>query len=425
MTGGGARGYGASAVRVWISMYVLYLMSTIYRSTNAVMAPEWRADLNLAPDQLGMITAAFYFAFACAQIPAGLSLDRFGPRWTIAGMMLLPVLGGFLLSQADGFGELALAQAFMGAGCAIGLSGAIVVFARWFPPDRMATLIALYSGLGNVGILISATPLAASVEAFGWRDTFLVLTAINVVLVLQLVLFVRDAPPGHPFHARRRETLVDILRGAAEVWREPAIRPLLAIMFCSLGIVLTVRALWAGPYLADVHGLGTIERGNMLLLFTVFMLIGNVGAGPLDRIFDTRKGVCMAGAAATVVTLAALALIPEPPLWLAMALFCAFGLFCNYVVTVLAQGRALFPERLVGRVITLMNAANFFGGTCLLLGSGYLIRAFPTEAGKAPAEAYRALFGALAVMVALALFAYSKSRDVPPSAERARLSQKP
>ena len=416
-------GASRAAVRVWISMYVLYLMSTIYRSTNAVMAPEWREDLGLAPDQLGMITAAFYFAFACAQIPAGLSLDRFGPRWTIAGMMLFPVLGGFLLSQAMGFNDLAIAQAFMGAGCAIGLSGAIVVFARWFPPDRMATMIALYSGLGNVGILISATPLAASVEAVGWRDTFLVLTAINVALVLQLILFVRDAPPGHPFHARKRETLVDILRGAAEVWRSPEIRPLLAIMFCSLGIVLTVRALWAGPYLADVHGLDTIERGNMLLLFTIFMLIGNVGAGPLDRVFDTRKGVCVAGASATIVTLSALALVPDPPLWLAMALFCAFGLFCNYVVTVLAQGRALFPERLVGRAITLMNAANFFGGTVLLLGSGYLIRAFPMEGARTPAEAYRALFGALAVMVTLALLAYLRSRDVPPSAERARSTQ--
>jgi hypothetical protein len=106
-----------------------------------------------------------------------------------------------------------------------------------------------------------------------------------------------------------------------------------------------------------------------------------------------------------------------------MALFCAFGLFCNYVVTVLAQGRALFPERLVGRAITLMNAANFFGGTVLLLGSGYLIRAFPMEGGRTPAEAYRALFGALAVMVTLALLAYLRSRDVPPSAERARSTQ--
>jgi hypothetical protein len=45
------------------------------------------------------------------------------------------------------------------------------------------------------------------------------------------------------------------------------------------------------------------------------------------------------------------------------------------------------------------------------------------EGGRTPAEAYRALFGALAVMVTLALLAYLRSRDVPPSAERARSTQ--
>ncbi len=407
-----------TAVAIWLSMYVLYLMSTIYRSTNAVMAPEWRIEMNLTPDDLGNITAAFFFAFAVAQIPAGLSLDRFGPRWTIAGMMLLPVIGAIILSIAGTSGELGAAQAIMGAGCAIGLSGAIVVFARWFPPDRMATLIALFSGLGNVGILLSATPLAAAVQGFGWRDTFLGLAVLNVLLVLQLVLVVRDAPPGHPFHARRRETLGDILRGAGEVWREPAIRPILALTFCSLGIVLCIRGLWAGPYLADVHGLGTIERGNMLLLMTVAMLIGNVGFGPLDRIFDSRKRVVVAGAALTASSLLALALVPHPPLALAMGLLCALGLACNYVVTILAQGRALFPERLVGRAITLMNAVNFLGGTFLLLSSGHLIRAFPMVDAKTPEMAYRALFGALAAMVALMLVFYLRSRDVRPSAER-------
>ena len=79
-------------------------------------------------------------------------------------------------------------------------------------------------------------------------------------------VFVRDAPPDHPFHRRRRETLRDALRGIRKVLGNPRL-PYIALMaFVAYSAMATVLTLWAGPYLADVHGLGGIARGNVLLL---------------------------------------------------------------------------------------------------------------------------------------------------------------
>ena len=172
-----------AAIRVFLSLYVLYLMSMFYRSTNAVLAPVLLADMGIQADQLGILTGTFFAVFGIMQIPTGLFLDRFGPRATITAMMLIPAAGSLVFSQAQTVGELALGQGIMGAGCAVGLSGAIVVFVRWFPADRIATMISLYSGMGNVGIILSATPLAAGIAAFGWRDSFVFVAALNVLLV--------------------------------------------------------------------------------------------------------------------------------------------------------------------------------------------------------------------------------------------------
>jgi MFS family permease len=412
---GGTKG---AAIRVFLSLYVLYLMSMFYRSTNAVLAPVLRADMGIAAEQLGILTGTFFAVFAIMQIPTGLFLDRFGPRATIAAMMLIPAAGSLVFSQAQTVGELALGQGIMGAGCAVGLSGAIVVFVRWFPTDRIATMISLYSGMGNVGILLSATPLAAGIAAFGWRDSFVFVAALNVLLVAQMFFLVRDAPPDHPYHGERRETLGAIFRGLGEVLATRAIWPMLALAFVSLAMVLTIRSLWAGPYLADIFDLDAIARGNMLLVFTVAMLVGNVGFGPLDRLFDRRKPVVLAGAAISAASLAGLALLPALPLWIAMTLLCVLGVACNYVVIIFAHGRALFPLRLVGRAITLINGVNMFGIAVMQVASGYIIRSFPAADGAAPETAYRAMFGFLAVCLVCGMLVYTRAKDIPPSAER-------
>jgi MFS family permease len=61
-----------------------YLLSQFYRSFLAVIAPELAADVHLGPAELGMVSAAFFAAFALVQLPIGASLDRFGAGRTVA-----------------------------------------------------------------------------------------------------------------------------------------------------------------------------------------------------------------------------------------------------------------------------------------------------------------------------------------------------
>src|SRR3546814_16699773 len=77
--------------------------------------------------------------------------------------------------------------------------------------------------------------------------------------------------------------------------------------------MVTVLGLWAGPYLYDVYGMGAVARGNVLLWMGVAQIAGIFCVGPLDRLFNTRKGVVVAGAFSTISVLVALPAIPRPP----------------------------------------------------------------------------------------------------------------
>ena len=61
-----------------------YVLSQFFRTALAVVAPEIAADLGLDPARLGMLSSAWFWAFAAAQIPIGVALDRWGPRRTVS-----------------------------------------------------------------------------------------------------------------------------------------------------------------------------------------------------------------------------------------------------------------------------------------------------------------------------------------------------
>jgi sugar phosphate permease len=408
----------SAAIRILATLCAAYIVSQFFRSSTAVIAPDLVRDIGFSPESLGLLTGAFFLAFGLTQIPLGILLDRFGARRTMAVMLLFAVAGSLLFAGAESPVMLTVGRALIGIGCAAVFMGSVVICARWFAPDRLATTASIVLAVGGAGNLLSATPLAYATEHVGWRSAFIGMAAITALIALAVFLLVRDAPPDHPFHRRKRETLGAVLRGLGEVLRNKRLPYLAAMAFVSYPAMATILTLWAGPYLADIHGLDGVGRGNVLLATGVAMILGTLLYGPLDRLLDTRKGIAMAGASSTAVVLMALALIAAPPLWLAVILLTLLGFFGTYSIMIMAHGRASFPEHLVGRAVTMVNFVNFTGVAVMQVLTGFIVGAL-TRAGDAPPEiAYRAVFGFLAVTVIIALFFYRRLGDAKPSEDK-------
>jgi len=121
--------------------------------------------------------------------------------------------------------------------------------------------------------------------------------------------------------------------------------PLLSMHFFAYATMLTALGIWGGPYLFDVHKLGGVQRGNVLLAMGLAQTLGILAYGPMDRMLGSRKKVVFGGALISAFFLGALALISQPPLWLAVALLIAD---CFFGAVIVVQGRTLFPDRLSG-----------------------------------------------------------------------------
>jgi predicted MFS family arabinose efflux permease len=399
-----------------LTLATAYVASHFFRASNVTIGLDLMRDLGIGPEALGGLTGAFFFGFAAMQIPCGFFFDRFGPRRTVTGMLILATVGGLVFTFAPSWPVLVTGRVLMGAGFGVMLIGSMVVISRWFPADRFATMTALVLSVGLVGNLVATTPLAWAAAGVGWRTVSAAAVVFTALATVAVWLIVRDAPPGHPFLARTPESPREMLAGLMEVLRNPRLWPILALNFCHYACTFTVQGLWGGPYLREVYGLDPIQAGNVLLAAVVAYQAGMLSFGPMDRLLDTRKWIAVAGTLVIIATLAALALVPQLPASVAIGAIIVIGFFSACSTMVMTHGRAIIPDRLIGRGMATINTSVMFGVAVMQTLSGIIIGAFEPLADGARSEiAYRALFGTLGIILIAALAVYSQARDVKPS----------
>lgn len=397
-----------------------FILSQFLRSVPAVIAPDLRAELELTAGQLSALPAALFFGSAIMQLPSGILLDRFGPRRTIAVFLLLTSAGvaGFAFAQTSA--GLTLALLVVGWGIAPVFMGIIVLISHWTPRDRLATMSALAVGLGGTGMLLSASPFAEATAAFGWRASLASVACVALLLCFAVLLTVRDRPPDAPPVIGATETLIETMRGLGIIFREPRLYALGAISGMTVGSFLTFRALWVGPYLNDTFGSGLLERGNIIFFVSLAWLVSAIFIGPLDRIFDTRRGIVTIGALSMALWFAVMSIGGGTSIQIAIAAMILLGLSSGLSSPIFAHARSLFPDRYVGRVVTAINLFIWGGVFLVQIGTGLLIDAFPAdEQGHSPFAAYRLTFAALAFLLVAALLVYRRIEDVPPSRDKA------
>src|SRR5260370_3551103 len=87
-------------LRLYLCFAAAYMLSYTYRTVNAVISPELTAALGISASSLGLLTAAYFIAFASMQVPAGILLDRYGPRRVEPVLLEIATLGAFAFPAA-------------------------------------------------------------------------------------------------------------------------------------------------------------------------------------------------------------------------------------------------------------------------------------------------------------------------------------
>jgi predicted MFS family arabinose efflux permease len=383
-----------------VCLVLAYVLSQFYRAFLAVLAPTLEAELGATADTLATASGLWFLTFALMQLPIGWALDRIGPRWTAALPLALGGAGGCVVfALADAPGDVHLAMALIGVGCAPVLMAAYVLIGRSLPPSGFAAAAAAIIGIGTLGNVLSATPLATAIEGLGWRQTLCALAALTLAIAGAIALFVRD--PARLPAAGRDSSLFTLLR-MRTLW------PVLVMMAVCYMPVAALRGFWLGPYHAQVFGLSTAEIGQVALWMGLAMVAGSFIVGPLERAVGTRKGVVLAMNGLLALLVLCLWGFGTESRPVTLALFVGIGLLGTTFPLVVAHGRAFVPPELLGRGVTLLNMFGIASVGIAQVATGWLFRAAPASA---PGAGFQAVYLAIAAVTLAGCAVYAFSRD--------------
>jgi len=385
-----------------------YVLSQFYRSFLAVLTPELTAELGMTNTELSIASGAWFASFALMQFAVGVSLDRYGPRLTATVMLAIGGGGGALLFAAASEPWMVIAaMTLIGIGCSPVLMASVFIFARSFSAARLAILTSWLIGFGTAGNVIGASPLAAAAEAFGWREVMLGLVAITLLNAVAIFFIVRD-PEKLPENGVGRAGFggyLDLLK-IRTLW---LLLPLIAVNYAP---AMGIRGLWAGPYLSEVHGAEALLIGHVTLIMALAMVVGNFVYGPLDTFFRTRKWVAVVGNLIGLSALLTLAMMPSADVWTVTVLFAIIGVSGAAYGLLMAHGRAFLPPELTGRGVTLLNFFSIGGVGLIQFATGGVVASAAVPGD--PVQAYVALFGFYAVLMAGALLIFLFAKDARP-----------
>jgi MFS family permease len=388
-----------TVLQVFLPFACGYFLSYLFRTVNAVIAPDLVEAVKLTAADLGLLTSAYFLTFAACQLPLGVFLDRFGPRRVEAALLLFAALGAWLFASGTSATTLLLGRALIGLGVSGCLMAAFQAFVLWFPKPRLPLANGGIMACGGLGALVATAPVEALLQITDWRGLFLSLGLLT--LAVAGLIFV-TVPERH--QAKTTSSMMTQLRGVAVVFGDRLFWRLAPITMLAQASLLSLQGLWIGPWLRDVAGLDRAVVATHLLVAAAAMLAGYLVVGVVGERLQRRgfnlRLVMSGGLVAFMLVQLAICLgaVVAPMLLWALFGFCGSTSILSFAI--LSQA---FPSHLAGRTNTALNLLVFITAFGSQYGIGAVINLWPmTTAGGYAVPAYQTAFGLMLGLQVLA-----------------------
>ncbi|APW35829.1 MFS sugar transporter [Rhodoferax koreense] len=301
------------------------------------LLPVIAADLQVSLPSAGLLVSLYALGVAIGAPVLTALTGRLPRKVLLLSLMVLFTAGNLLAWQAPGYASLVTARILTGLAHGVFFSIGTTIATSLVPREKAASAIAImFTGLTVA--LVTGVPLGTFIgQHFGWRETFLAVSALGLVAFFGSLAFV----PSGIRHAAPASLLQQV-----RVLGQP--RLLLVYATTALGYGGSFIAFtYLAPILQDVSGFSAGTVSLVLLVYGVSVAVGNIWGGKLaDRHGAIRAlQVVFLGLAAVLFALTFTAHNP----WLAVATVLlwgavAFGNVPGLQVYVVQQAERVTPQ---------------------------------------------------------------------------------
>lgn len=237
------------------------------------LLPEVGADFGVSLSSAGLLVTGYALGVVVGAPPVAMLTTRLPRKTLLLGLMLIFTLGNVACALAPDYGTLMAARVLtsLAHGAFFGVGS--VVATSLVKPDKQASAIALmFTGLTLANVL--GVPFGTWLgQAWGWRSTFWAVTAVGIVAMLAIAIWV----------PRSRGDRGGDLMGELRALGRKQVLLGFAMTVLGFGGVFTAFT-YIAPLLTELAGISPSMVSPILLLFGVGLVAGNTYGGKLaDR----------------------------------------------------------------------------------------------------------------------------------------------
>ncbi len=276
----------------WVILIVVYLASVAaplnqYKVPPVMPVLMQAFQINLV--QAGSLVSVFAVTGLLLALPAGIILQRLGPR--LAGLIAVGCLaGGSALGAISPNVSLLLGSRVI-EGIGMGLMGVVApaTIAAWFPGEKQGTPMGIWATWVPIGTLVMYLAGPALVAVGSWQAVWWFAVAFSLVVMLVYGLLVRwpasaETPEAPRSPGAGSGESNDFLKALANrnIW-------LLGLEFACFNLAFIGMSTYYPTFLSENRGYSLTAAGWIASISTVVVLISAPLAGRIsDRIHSRR-----------------------------------------------------------------------------------------------------------------------------------------
>jgi MFS transporter, ACS family, glucarate transporter len=245
-----------------LMLFALSVITYLDRSCMSAAKESIASSMALSDSAMGVVFGAFALGYALAQIPAGWVADRIGPRTALGTVVVAWSALTALTGAAWSFSSLVLIRCLFGFAEAGAFPASARAIFNWLPVHERGRANGIMFSGSRLGAAFAFPLLLWSIDRWGWRKSFLLLSGIGLAWAAVWVVWSRD-------YDKRNSLADDDVSGPQvnlrQVIRSPAMLMAMAQYFAS-NFTFFISLSWMFPYLREHYALTRYEAATLAML---------------------------------------------------------------------------------------------------------------------------------------------------------------
>lgn len=348
--------YPFRAWTIWLLSAIFMFYKYAIEVSPSVMTSTLLQSFNINGAQFGLLAACYFLAYLLLQIPAGLLLDRFGPRKTTTLAIALCAIGCLIFAATDSFLIAGIGRFLTGVGAAFAFVNSLKLIANWFPIRQFAFMAGLMMTVAMLGAVAGQAPLAAFIQKMQWRPAIRIIGAAGLVLAAIFWIVVLDKAPDHTRERHIVSSKIKLFDSLKRILKNSQSWWLSVYSGFAFAPVMVFGGLWGVSFMATAFELSHNIAAQIVSLIFIGFAIGAPVFGWLSDRLGRRRIVMLWGTFFALITLSALIYVPTISIYMLVFLSFSFGFSISSFMLCFTMIREINLPALAATAVGFMNA---------------------------------------------------------------------